>query len=169
MLLIIFQQGATLLEKKLVTHCVELLWKLPRYYLPIKITDIDNTTRCLFYSHRFRGIISYRPLTIGVPWDLDITRIWRIPPLPEISPSAGSFSKFFTSYPEKWRSVIKSFITPCDRIALRLNLPVPFLLQASISPLFLQGNLLLSRSKEGEIYSPVRWNRKLKIIKLSPR
>lgn len=166
MLLIIFQQGATLLEKKLVTHvcgnCHVIIFQS-------RSTDIDNTTRCLFYRHRFRGIISYRPLTIGVPWDLDITRIWRIPPLPEISPSAGSFSKFFTSYPEKWRSVIKSFITPCDRIALRLNLPVPFLLQASISPLFLQGNLLLSRSKEGEIYSPVRWNRKLKIIKLSPR
>lgn len=166
MLLIIFQQGATLLEKKLVTHvcgnCHVIIFQS-------RSTDIDNTTRCLFYSHRFRDIISYRPLTIGVPWDLDITRIWRISPLPEISPSAGSFSKFFTSYPEKWRSVIKSFITPCDRIALRLNLPVPFLLQTSISPLFLQGNLLLSRSKEGEIYSPVRWNRKLKIIKLSPR
>lgn len=133
---------------------------------PISITQRDVCFIVIDFEVLFRR---YRPLTIGVPWDLDITRIWRIPPLPEISPSAGSFSKFFTSYPEKWRSVIKSFITPCDRIALRLNLPVPFLLQVSISPLFLQGNLLLSRSKEGEIYSRVRWNRKLKIIKLSPR
>lgn len=87
---------------------------------PISITQRDVCFIVIDFEVLFRR---YRPLTI--PWDLDITRIWRIPPLPEISPSAGSFSKFFTSYPEKWRSVIKSFITPCDRIALRLNLPLP--------------------------------------------
>lgn len=88
------------------------------FHLPIKITDIDNTTRCFCFVSSSRTRIVSR----------ETARIWRIPLLLKflhLPVARGNVSKFFTSYPEKWRSVIKSFIAQNRVKTCRPSCPLP--------------------------------------------